>query len=151
MTISLADARITATMTEWMVVDAFGEECLFGFAPSHPNTGGLSYVLSTAVEEFTESADRARTASGRVYSLGRQISHRDLDEEGQIALRMFMADDPNGYPGADDDLRWLSARKMARHLGLTAPARSDPVAVENFWKTNVEAYMKLISGWCAHG
>jgi hypothetical protein len=147
MTISLADAKVTATMNVWMVVDAFGEECLFGFATSHPNTGGLSYVLSTSVLEFTASADRARTASGRVYSLGRQISHRDLDEEGQIALRMLLADGADTYPGAEDDIQWLSARKMARHLGLTAPTRSDPVAVENFWRMNLPAYVNLRSAW----
>jgi len=138
-------------MTEWLVVDKFGEEVLFGFATSHPNTGGLSYVLSTSVLEFTESADRARTASGRVYSLGRQISHRELDEEGQIALRMFLSDGPNAYPGAGDDLRWLSARKMARHLGLIAPPRADPVAVEQFWETNLEAYLRLRSRWGVDG
>lgn len=41
MTTPLADAAVTATMTLWMVVDAFGEECLFGYADWHPNTGGL--------------------------------------------------------------------------------------------------------------
>ena len=138
-------------MTEWLVVDKFGEEVLFGFATSHPNTGGLSYVLSTPVLEFIESADRARTASGRVYSLGRQISHRELDEEGQIALRMFLADDPSGYPGADDDILWLSARKMARHLGLIAPPRADPVAVDRFWQMHLRAYGKLRSGWGGAG
>jgi len=145
-TIPLGDAEVTATMTIWMVVDAFGEQCLFGFAQWHPNTGGLSYVLSTPVVEFTGSVDKARTASGRVYSLGRQVSFRDLDEEGQVALRLLLDDDPYRYPGAADDLKWISARKMARHLGLSAPPRSDPSAVEQFWNSNFEAYLKRRSG-----
>ena len=68
----LSGAEITARMDPWMLAEAFGEECLFGFAGLHPATGGLSWVLSTPVAEFNEAADRARTASGRVYALGRQ-------------------------------------------------------------------------------
>ena len=145
-TIPLGDAEVTATMTVWMVVDAFGQDCLFGFARWHPNTGGLSYVLSTSVTEFTEAEDRARTGSGRVYSLGRQVSFRDLDEEGQVALRLLLDDDPSRDPGAADDIKWVSTRKRARHLGLSAPPRSDPSAVEHFWNSNFEAYLKRRSG-----
>jgi hypothetical protein len=112
MTTPLADAAVTATMTLWMVVDAFGEECLFGYSDWHPTTGGLSWVLSTPVEEFTSTADRARTASGRVYALGRQISAKDLDEEGRVALG-FLLERNFQYPGASDDVKWVTAQKMA--------------------------------------
>jgi hypothetical protein len=140
-TTPLADAAVTATMTLWMVVDAFGEECLFGYADWHPNTGGLSWVLSTPIKEFTAAADRARTMSGRVYALGRQISARDLDEEGRVALRLLLAVDLD-YPGVSDDINWITAQKMARHLKLTAPPRSDPVGVECFLETHHHVYLE---------
>ncbi|WP_158933124.1 hypothetical protein [Acidisphaera sp. S103] len=143
MTPPLADALITATMTQWMVVDAIGDECLFGYATWHPNTGGLSWVLSTPIVEFTESADRARTSSGRVYSLGQVITARDLDEEGRIALRLLLAVDPN-YPGVNDDRNWVIAQKMARHLRLAAPRRSDHVGVERFLEEYHNSYTQRL-------
>jgi hypothetical protein len=106
-TTPLADAAVTATMTLWMVVDAFGKKCLFGYADRHPKTGGLSWVLSTPVVEFTATADRARTASGRVYALGRPITESDLDEEGGVALRLLLA----------GDLDNSSARAFSDHSG----------------------------------
>jgi len=57
----LASALITAAMSPWMTVDAYGDMCLFGFAQQHPNTNGLSWVLSTPIVELTKHADRART------------------------------------------------------------------------------------------
>jgi hypothetical protein len=142
-TIPLADAPVTATMTKWMVVEAFGEECLFGFAAEHPNTGGQSYVLSTPVLELTASADRARTASGRVYALGRAINFRELDDEGRVALRLLLADGQHEYPGDSDDLAWVTAQKIARHLRVSAPPRADPVAVERFLERHMAAYLAL--------
>jgi hypothetical protein len=140
MATALADAVVTATMTLWMPVDAFGDECLFGYADWHPNTGGLSWVLSTPVVEFTDAVDRARTASRRVYALGRQISARDLDEEARVALRLLLDADLQ-YPGVNDDVKWITAQKMARHLGVTAPSRSDPTAVEHFLETYHDEYL----------
>jgi hypothetical protein len=137
----LADAAVTATMTLWMVVDAFGEECLFGYAEWHPNTGGLSWVLSTPIVEFTAAANRARTASGRVYALDRQISARDLDEEGHVALQ-YLLEGHLLYPGVSDDVKWVTAQKMARHLRIAAPPRSDLLAVENFLEIHKDAYLE---------
>lgn len=77
-----------------------------------PDRWGLSYVLSTRVTEFTEAADRARTASGRVYALGRKTSVRELDKEGPVALvalRLLLSDGSDGYPGVDDDPAWVTA------------------------------------------
>jgi hypothetical protein len=142
--VPLAKAPADAVMTVWMTVDTFGEECLFGFAAKHPSTGGLSWVLSTPVVQFTEAADRARTASGRVYILERQISVRDLDEEGRVALRLMLADDPNGYPEHAHDVAWVVARKVARHIGVTAPWRGDPVALERFIEDNQALYLRRL-------
>ena len=102
-------------------------------------------MLSTPVEEFTTAADRARTVSGRVYALGRQISARDLDEEGRVALRLLLAGDLQ-YPGVSDDVKWVTAQKMARHLRVTAPPRSDPIAVERFLEKHHEAYLERRGG-----
>ena len=85
-----------------MLVEAFGHECLFGFAIFQPSTRGLSWTLSTGVIEFSASADRARTEFGRVYQLGRQISVRDLDHEGRVAFRVLLSGDD--YLGRDDDV-----------------------------------------------
>jgi hypothetical protein len=142
----LANAPATAVMSSWMTVEAFGDECLFGFATSHPTTGGLSWILSTPVIEFTASADKARTASGRVYALDRHVTHRELDEEGRVALRLLLLDDPDGYPGRSDDLAWVTSRKMARHLAVTAPSRVDPIAVEHFIRSHINAYLALRIG-----
>jgi hypothetical protein len=141
-TTPLADAEVTATMTLWMTVGALGHDRLFGFADWHPKTGGLSWVLSTPVVAFTQAADRARTRSGRVYALGRHISSRELDEEGRVALRLLLTGDPTLYPSGSGDLRWLTAQKMARHLRVTAPPRSDPIAVERFLDGHLEAYIQ---------
>lgn len=139
--VPLSRQRVTAMMSQWMVVDVMDEQCLFGFAERHPNTGGLSWVLSTPITEFTASSDRARTASGRVYQLGREISVCDLDEEGRVCLRLFLAEDRDAYPGAEIDRAWVVARKMARHLELTAPSRNDPAAVERFFELYRESYL----------
>ncbi len=128
----LSNAVVTAAMTVWMAVDVRGDERLFGFAARHPTTGGLSWVLSTRIVEFSEIAGRARTESGRVYALGRQISSRDLDEEGRIAMRLPLSDGLEAYPDRDDDIAWVTARKMARHLGIDAPPRGAYVAVSQF-------------------
>jgi hypothetical protein len=145
--VPLAKASADAVMTVWMTVDAFGAECLFGFAAKHPSTGGLSWVLSTPVVQFTEAADRARTASGRVYVLRRQISVREVDEEGRVALSLMLGNDREQYPRHDDDVAWIVARKMARHLRMASPPRADPAAVEQFIESNRAAYIRILRGW----
>jgi hypothetical protein len=140
-TTPLSEAKITARMTAWMLVEASGDACLFGFAEQHPNTGGLSWILSTPVVELTGTEDRARTASGRVYALGQQISTRELDEEGRVALRLLLQDDEDGYPGRMDDVAWVTSQKIARHLRVDAPPRADPAAVERFLERYLRAYL----------
>jgi hypothetical protein len=143
---SLADAPVTATMSAWMMVEASGEVCLFGYATSHPSTGGLSWVLSTRVVEFAPTMDKARTASNRIYALGRHVTVRELDEEGRVALRLLLSDGADGDPGRDDDVAFVTARKMARHLGVNAPPRHDPIAVERFIEAHHDAYLALLAG-----
>lgn len=138
-TIPLSRQPVTAAMNPWMQVEAFDEPCLFGFAEEHSATGGLAWTLSTPIEEMTSAADRARTASGRVYKLGREISLQELDEEGRVALRLLLTTDE--YPGREDERDWLVACKMARHLELGAPKRSDPIAAKRFLQLHADAYI----------
>lgn len=129
-----------AEMNPWLVVDVDGEPSLFGFALRHPNTGGLSWVLSTRIVELDEATGRARTESGRVYTLGRRIRRDELDEEGRLALRLLLAKWTEMEAPPGNDLRWLTARKMSRHLGVESPRRDDPAAVEEFLATYHELY-----------
>lgn len=129
----------TATMSRWMEIEVDGECCLFGFAEQHPRTGGLSWTVSTPIEEMTPAADRVRTASGRVYQLGRNISLQELDEEGRVALRLLVTTDD--YPGRDDEHAWLVSCKMARHLKSDPPPRNDPPAVKRFLQLHAGAYV----------
>lgn len=147
---SLAEAEVTATMSTWMLVDTFGDECLFGFAERHPSTGGLSWVLSTPVVEFTEAMERARTASGRVYALGRQITADDLDEEGCVALALLLADGAASNPRDIRDTNWVIARKMARHLQMSAPSRADNEAVSRFLERYRDLYLSQRGGGRPH-
>ena len=143
---SLLQAIPTASMDPWLVVDVSSEPSLFGFARRHPSTGGLSWVLSTAIVELDEAAGRARTKSGRVYELGRRIEPGELDEEGSLALRLLLARWTRREPPPDQDLRWLTARKMARHLRVEPPRRDDPAAVERFLRTYHESYVARRDG-----
>src|ERR1700739_1608390 len=111
---ALADEPVTAEMDPWLVVSVAGEPSLFGFARQHPRTGGLSWVLSTMIVELNEAVGRARTISGRVYTLGRRISCGELDEEGSLALRLLLAKWTKRESPPFQDLLWLNARKMAR-------------------------------------
>lgn len=143
MTTTLEKASVTARMSKWMLIEADDDECLFGFADEHPVTMGLSWVISTPVVEMNEPATRALTASGRVYALGREISYRELDEEGRTALRLLVTDRLEDYPGRAYDVAWLITQKMARHLKLPPPLRSDMDAVEEFCRQHLRSYLEL--------
>jgi hypothetical protein len=140
----------TAEVDPWMVVEVEDQPSLFGFALHHPRTGGRSWVLSTMIVEMNEAADRARTASGRIYALGRRITSTELDEEGTLALRLLLAKWTGLEPPPDQDVRWLTARKMARHLRLEPPSRDDPVTVELFLRNYHEHYVAKRDGRRPH-
>lgn len=144
------DEPTTAEMDPWLLVNVYGEDCLFGFAKWHPSTGGLSWTLSTPVIELDEEACRARTASGRVYALGRAINVEELDEEGILALCLLVGDKRVPERARWQNVRWITARKMARHLGAVAPPRSDPEAVEKFLQEHRGRYLSLKCGWGRH-
>jgi hypothetical protein len=139
-------------MDPWCAVPLIGgERVLFGFAVWHPNTGGLSWVCSTPIRKLDAESGQATTASGRHYRLGRRIQPEDVPNEGQeawIAFDLLIgadAADGDALPriSADPagDTQWVTACKMARHLGLTAPSRA-PTDVEAFLVQNMGAYMR---------
>nr|WP_294516093.1 hypothetical protein [uncultured Rhodopila sp.] len=143
----LSQSAITATMTDWMTVETLGHKLLYGFSLWHPRTGGLAWTMSTPVVELAADKSRARTLSGRVYGLGRQISFSDLDEEGQVALRLLASGGPTECPADSDDVAWVASQKMARHLLLPPPPRGDPAAVEDFVRSHRGAYLAIRSNW----
>lgn len=141
-----------ATLDPWCVVPIIGERVLFGYAVTHPETGGLSWMSSTPVRYLDETAQRATTASGRRYALGRRIEPTDVvteGEEARVAFELLIgaaATDAAAGPSISIDRHpdacWVTACKMARHLGITPPARS-PVAVQDFLRLHGEAYAAL--------
>ncbi len=143
----LADGPATAGLDPWLPLELGGEEVLFGYAGRHPRTGGLSWMRSSPVVELDEAAGLARTASGRVYALGRRTGIGRLDEEARTALRLLAAEFLGAelLPGDADDARWVSARKWARHLGVAAPPR-DGEAVGHFLRGHGERYLALRAG-----
>jgi len=141
------DGPAAAGLDPWLVLELGGDEVLFGFAARHPATGGLSWVRSSPVAELDQAAGRARTASGRVYALGRRAAPGELDEEGRTALRLLAAESlgPEPLPGDVDDARWVSARKWARRLGVDAPPR-DRAAVGRLLRRHGERHLALRAG-----
>jgi hypothetical protein len=140
----------TARMDPWCPVPLIGgARVLFGFAVWHPNTGGLSWVCSTPIRKLDAASGQATTASGRRYTLGRQIQPEDVPGEGEeawIAFDLLIgadAADGDAVPpiSADPgrDTRWVTACKVARHLGLGAPRRA-PADVDGFLRRNMDAY-----------
>ena len=144
-----------ARMDPWCPVElADGSEALFGFAVEHADTGGLSWVLSTPVVWLDVAAGRARTRSGRRYTLGRRVTPLELPtEEARIAFSFLAAphlEDPDAAPplAGDADLAatWVTACKMARHLKLETPPLDNPVALRDFVARNIERYTLLRTG-----
>ncbi len=145
--VGFADEPAAAGLDPWLPLELGGEVVLFGYAGRHPATGGLSWVRSSPVVELDEEAGRARTENGRVYALGRRVAIGELDEEARTALRLLAAEflGAEPLPGDADDVRWVSARKWARHLGVEAPPR-DGEAVEGFLRGRGERYLALRAG-----
>ena len=141
----LAVPRPDACMDPWLTVDATGETCLFGYALLHPRTGGLSWVLTTPLVGFDRHGRQARTASGRLYALGREIRQEELDEEGAVALRLLVRHPYATDPASERDRIWLASQKMARHLGAPPPTRNSHDTVIQFVALNALRYRAVRS------
>jgi hypothetical protein len=139
---ALTNEPPSAYMNPWLLVEAYDDVCLFGFAIFHPNTGGLSWVLSTPATELDEVCGRARMVSGRIYRLGTRIELEDLSEEGSLARRLLVNDMDKLDPDIVHDREWLVSQKVARYLGLEPPARRNSDQVAQFMAAHIDAYRR---------
>jgi hypothetical protein len=143
---SLMDRTPDAYLDPWLLFELHdGLEILFGYAANQPVTGGFSWMHSTPVEEVDEKAGRARTASGRLYLLGRRVTIERLNEEGSAAFELLILK-PGGFlvPDPVADLltgEWLAARKWARHLQVPPLPRDEPLAVRRFLDSHAEGVL----------
>ncbi len=139
------ESEFDAQLDPWCVVPLdTGETILFGFATIHPATGGLSWTISTELLHLRASQDGARTRSGRRYRLGRRFEALDVGAEGEEARLAFALLAERDFDEADELRRfkahWVSACKMARHLGLAPPMRRME-DVRTFLSTYGESYL----------
>lgn len=141
-----------ASLDPWTLVPVNdGEHLFYGFALFHPNTGGLSWLVSTEVEALDEDSGSARTRSGRRYKLGRRFERGDIRREGleaELAYRILLGE----YAGDVDietnprDYIWLVCWKIARHLGLEPPAREE-AQIQGFYSEHSRTYFALRQKW----
>lgn len=122
-------------MDPWCAVDLqVGGRVLFGFALHHERLGGRSWMMSSLILVLDELRGRAWTSSGRLYDLRRQIALGDIPGEGEEAWAVYDlllsldAADALAVPAFPADpvfsARWVSACKVARHLGVVTPIRT---------------------------
>jgi hypothetical protein len=141
-----------ASLDPWTLVPVNdGEHLFYGFALFHPNTGGLSWLVSTEVQELDEESGRARTRSGCRYALGRRFEREDVAREGreaEIAYRLLLGEFADCGDTSSDPLdhQWVSCCKAARHLGLEPPAY-DAAAVRSFSAEHSYKYFALRKTW----
>ncbi|MGX9967098.1 hypothetical protein ACVFYP_27495 [Roseomonas sp. F4] len=147
---AIQEWRANVILDPWCIVEfADGTEALFGFAIENDATGGLAWMRSSPVESMREDGSRARTSSGRRYSLGRRITVGELpNEEARYAFAIMMTPrlaDPRVAPPVTEDLEtarwWVAACKMARHLATDAPPLRDPEAIGKFIVDNLTRYL----------
>ena len=136
------ERRRSAELSQWLVVEIDGNQHLFGYATRHTGTGGLSWLLSTPIVSMAKGQTSAQTASGTAYVLEERITEADLDEEGQVAHDLLIRHRSSSRDHLAD-LLWLSARKWARHLGLSCPARNDIDGLKHFFADQYEAYANI--------
>ncbi len=136
--------RGSALVDPWLLVTGHDGLCLFGFAVRHGGTGGLSWVLSTPVRYLDLLSAQARTRSGRRYDLGQCITVHELDEEAGVALHLLL-DRQHFHPGPDSDARWLTACKMARHVGVAIPSRNCAELIDDLIERHRGRYAALRS------
>jgi hypothetical protein len=115
-------APATAALDPWLPITEVDEArgtsltYFFGFALAHHRAGGMSWMITSPV--VSTSNVRATSESGTIYALGRRLSSPEeiQDREGQVAFRALV------LRAADEGERsWLTACKIARHLGLSLP------------------------------
>jgi hypothetical protein len=148
--------RADALIDPWCTLEiAAGKHVLYGYAIHHSFTGGLSWVVSTAIYWIASDARRAVTASGRRYELGRRIEPADIPLEGEeawLAYDILLGDhvvDSDAVPRLSVDRKldsaWVTACKVARHLDVAAPGRG-LLAVDSFLKDHEQKY-RLKRSW----
>ena len=148
---SLTDRTPDARVDPWLIVELpDGAELLFGFGWHHPITGGLSWMRSSPVIDLDEETGRARTASGRIYELGRRIPVEGLPEEGRAALELLILK-PEGLLQSESErdaatAAWLVACKWARHCRAQPPPRDDLDAIQKFMREYADMYEAVRSG-----
>ena len=93
----------------------------------------------------------ALTWNGRRYSLGRRFAFADLAGEGEEAVlsHRFQGERSDVLNDAVDRL-WVSSCRMARHLGVPAPAR-DRAAVTAFMNGHLMPFSKRLPGRAVRG
>ncbi|MBU8546087.1 MULTISPECIES: hypothetical protein [Roseomonadaceae] len=147
---AIQEWRANVILDPWCLVEfADNTEALFGFAIKNNATGGLAWMRSSPVEWMAEDGSRARTMTGRRYSLGRRITVGELpSEEATYAFAIMMTPrlaDPRLAPAITVDLAiavwWVAACKMARHLRSDAPPLRDPKATRKFIAANLRRYL----------
>jgi hypothetical protein len=136
-----------AHLDRWCAVGLdTGEVVLFGFAKTHPVTGGLAWTVTSELLEMNRARNGAKTQSGRRYMLGRQFDAYDIGNEGEEARLAFELLVGLCYERADDlkevDRTWLTALKAARHLGVAPPARRE-CDITKFMRSHIGAYLQL--------
>ncbi len=115
-----------ACMDPWCLISLRDGACLFGFATRHNGTGGSSWMRSSPVAQLDEARGRARTASGRLYELGRRTEPGHLqDPEAWAAFRLLIETPGTpmrkrkcwapGWPPA----RWHAGSVCSRRLVIT--------------------------------
>jgi hypothetical protein len=136
-----------AHLDPWCVARlATGEKLLFGYALVHPKTGGLGWMTSSYVASLDLSSGRARTASGRLYRLGRRFDVMDVGAEGEEARTAFDLAIGRDFDDALElralDHNWVATCKAARFLKVRPPKRTR-AAVDAFIDKHTEAYIEL--------
>ena len=135
-----------AHLDPWCVVPLdVGGDVLFGFALSHPVTGGLGWTVTSELLELNWAGNGAKTMSRR-YLLGRRFDPLDVGAEGEEARLAFDLLIGVAFEDLDElvevDLRWLQAMKAARHLRVEPPLRTAASTLE-FFKRHAELYFAI--------
>ncbi len=149
--IDLSAREPDAVLDPWCLVPADDETSLYGFAITHPATGGLSWLLSTSVLVIDEALGRALTRSGRLYALRQRITVATLPtEEARIAYALiagpYLGIEPAVLIGELDESvarQWVIACKISRHLGVEAPLR-DHIQLADFFQRHSADYAGIL-------